>query len=55
MFFIVLRTDDCPIPLVDGAYQLRMFSSSEQAAEVAEKTLLGKAYGYEIFELGDEC
>jgi hypothetical protein len=50
MFFIVM-TAESPIPLVDKDYALRLFATVEEAQEVAEATLLGKAYGHVIYEL----
>lgn len=53
-YFVVLKTDTHPIPLVDGAYQLRVFDTEEQAFVEGEKTLLGKAYGFYVYEVEEE-
>jgi hypothetical protein len=49
MYFVVLSAE-VPIPLVDKDYALRVFARQSDAELAAETTLLGRAYGYTIFE-----
>jgi hypothetical protein len=48
MYFVILRAP-APIPLVDSDYELRMFSTYDEAEGVAKKTLLGAAYGFVVY------
>jgi|TARA_X000001388_G_scaffold3203_2_gene2301 hypothetical protein len=52
-FFVILNTQLGGItPLVDSDGELATFASLENARHGADNSVLGEAFGYEVFERG---
>jgi len=52
-FFVMLNTQDGGItPLVDDKEDLATFDTVEEATKGAKSSILGDAFGYEVFQTG---
>lgn len=50
-YFVMIRyPKGFPIPLVDEKEDIVLFDSREEAENLANKTLMGPVYGFEVYE-----
>lgn len=56
-FFVMLDHPNCPgnyTPMDCGEddFELARFATKEEAEDAAKNSVLGKAFGYEVFQIG---
>ena len=51
-WFVMLRsqTGEFPIPFVDLEDDIALFSSEEEARKSAERNMIGRAFGFEVYK-----
>lgn len=52
-FFVMLNTQDGSYTPMMGEYDIAKYQSKDDARTVAQNNMLGKAFGFSIFHIGE--